>query len=1550
MSCAGTRPLAHACAIIALLTLLPGAVSAASPARGDDDRRVRRTALEPLQDEGSLVSTAGGYSGDGGQGKQAVLGDPRGVRIDASGNVFITERTRHRIRKLAPDGTITTFAGTGRSEFAGDGGPAAQASLSFPTAMAFDTAGNLLVADSGNHRIRRITPAGQVSTFAGNGSAASAGDGGQATAASLNNPWAVAVDASGNVYVGEYSGHRVRRIAVDGTISTVAGTGIASRTGDGGPGTSATLNMPASLAVGSTGELFIADSGNHVVRKLEVGGNISTVMGTGAQGCGTSGNPLAISMLAPHGLDVDASGKLFVSEACGRIISLTQGGIVDLHIGFDTNTWGPYGDGGPASQGSANFPNGLDVDAQGNVYFADAADNRVRRIEAGTTILGTLAGGLHTGDGGPAVGAALTTPPGVALAPDGTIYVAETGLNRIRRISPAGVISTVAGTGFPGDCDNGVATECAIDSPIAVAIMPDGNLLIADRTYGKVRMVANGLMFTVAGGGVLQTENIPATQAQLTSMRAIAVAGNQIYVISRHRVRRFTVGGTISTVAGTATAGFNGDGIPGTSAQLNGPQGLALDAAGDVYIADTGNHRVRKVSAGLIQTLAGTGTAGFSGDGSAATAAQINAPRGLAVHPSGMVYVSDTSNHRVRGFMPGGDIDTVAGTGIAGFNVASGTATSVALDLPYGLAFGPDQGLLISDYGNGRVRRLQLPGGGVPEPPRMGGASAGIGQATVHFSPPLLAPGTPITGYTVSSIPAGGVDAQAGSDSLAHVVSNLAVGVTYQFTVVATNAAGTSPPSALSNAVTPMARALSIADVTVAEGHSGGKIARFTVSLTSAAPSDVGVVVATEAGTAMPGEDFAALDQPVTIPAGETSATVDVVVSGDTDVEGDETFVVALRDATGAVLGRDRAIGTIGNDDSATLSLEGASISEGDTGNRTAVVTLRLSAPQSTPVTVDLATSAGTATAGVDFTPRALQARVIDAGRTTATFEVAITGDDVDEADETFTVAASNPTGASLGQAIATVTVLDDDGSAATIAEVQGLGPTSSLLGKDVDVEGVVVAVLADGFALQSAPADNDGDPATSEGLFVLHDGASPERGDRVRVSGRVGESAGRSSQTQLSARRVEVLARQLTLPAAVSLDAGTAGPGARARLESLEGMRVFAPVLAVVGPTDDGNARTYAVVPGVPRPFLPAASGAPPAERLRVDSLAQRGGVPNVADAGGVLVGPAGVLADVDGGYAILTDPATPGQVTGTPVPVASAAPASGTGLLLWPGDPSRSNLHPQLAHAKAANQLCAFSASPAAVVLLDPMPVESAAALRDAVNAGAGNTLFPGACPDSANYQLVASAGLLVDATAAAGVRRGVRLLGGNEQLRYPDGSRGPVHEHAPSLFELPTSRGEPVAVLVVRLSRAGGDTKRSGLRGHRSGTELLRSRRLVQARSASRLAAQYGSGRPLLVVVAGLDGAEDSPEARAIAGRSRAGALRSLYAALPAGDRYNALDHGLARIADQVYANAWANGKAQIELLRLNADYAEDHREDAGVPMRVSDRDPILLRVPF
>jgi len=710
-----------------------------------------------------------GFSGDGGPASAATISGASGVAADAAGNVYIADRFNNRIRKVTVGGTISTVAGTGTQSFSGDGGPATSATFNQPYSVAFDAAGNLYIADKNNGRIRKVTAAGVISTVAGTGSGSSLGDGGPATSASVSSPSAVAFDAAGNMYISDFA-NRIRKVTPAGIISTFAGSNTNAFAGDGGPATSASLSNPTGVAVDAAGNVYIGDTGNNRIRKVNPAGIISTYAGGANIGgnFGDGGQATNASLSLPLGICLDSSGNLFIADSnYNRIRRVSAGGGATAITVSPTSLSFTYTIGGTApanktlvvsssagvlnvaaaasggawlSVTPASGPTPLTLNIAvnpltltagsytGTITLTPPAGAGVTPIPvtvnllvlSGAGAISTIAGnGIQgfQGDGGAATSAWLWSPLGVTVDNAGNVYFSDSGDFRIRKVTPGGIISTVAGNGSIGfSGDGGPATSATLWPPLngyqGVAVDASGNLYIADYSNNRVRKVNSaGVISTVAGNGlpISSGDGGAATSAGLSRPAGVAVDGaGNLYIaeLTGARVRKVNPAGIISTVAGSGAPGNSGDGGPATSASFFAPIAVTADAAGNLYIADTTAARVRKVNAaGIITTVAGNGTHGSSaGDGGPATGAALD-PLGMAVDSVGNLYIAE-QNNRIRKVTPAGIISTIAGNGNAGFTGDRGPAINAELWSPADVALDASGNLYIADTNNSRIRKI----------------------------------------------------------------------------------------------------------------------------------------------------------------------------------------------------------------------------------------------------------------------------------------------------------------------------------------------------------------------------------------------------------------------------------------------------------------------------------------------------------------------------------------------------------------------------------------------------------------------------------------------------------------------------------------------------------------------------------------------------------------------------------------------------------------------------------------------------------------------------
>ena len=695
--------------------------------------------------------------GDGGPATAAQISNIQGIAVDRWGNLYLSDTDNHRVRRISTSGVITTLAGTGVAGFSGDGGPAANAQLNLPYGLAADLAGYVYVADLGNDRVRRIGPDGLIATVAGNGSRGSSGDGGAANGAQLLTPRNVAVDAAGNLYFSEFEGHRVRKVTPAGIISTVAGTGVAGFRGDGFQAVGAQLAFPAGLAVDRLGALYIADSGNGRVRKILTGGIISTYLG----------DPLSIPLGTPVAIAVDMAGTLFVVDS----------GYGGVHSYTVAKAWT-----NAAGTAQVTAAHDLALDLNGVLYIADGV--RIRKVASGQ--IQTVAGDgyLHAiGDGGLATDALLSQPSAIALNSAGSLYIADTGTQRVRQVLPTGVIQTLAGTGVADSAaDNVVASTATLKSPMGVALDAAGDIVIADTYNQRIRQVAaDGRIHNLVGTGVggVGAEGMAPAQTPLNGPSGVCIdRGGTLFVVDtfNHRVLQAAPQTLVVTAAGNGAPGDAGDGGPARLAQLNRPSACARDSAGNLFIADTLNHRIRKVApSGTVSTVAGTGAAGFTGDEGPAIAASISAPRGVAVDDNGDIFIADTGNHRIRQVTPDGVIHTIAGQGPAGFSGDGGPAASARMNAPGGLLLDGAGDLYFADTGNNRVRRL-VPGAAPPSALVVLPPLSAVGAASLSQGP--VAPGEIIVIFGAGLGPESGV---AGALDSTGALANLLSGAEVRF-------------------------------------------------------------------------------------------------------------------------------------------------------------------------------------------------------------------------------------------------------------------------------------------------------------------------------------------------------------------------------------------------------------------------------------------------------------------------------------------------------------------------------------------------------------------------------------------------------------------------------------------------------------------------------------------------------------------------------------------------------------------------------------------------
>jgi uncharacterized protein (TIGR03437 family) len=665
-----------------------------------------------LHAQGIITTVAGSdyiFPDDGKPATQAQLAGPYSVAADSQGNYYIAEPYLNMVMKVDRNGVLTVLAGNGLKRFAGIGGPARAASIGEPRGVAVDAQGNVYIASEFVHAILKVDRNGVVTALASG--FGFSGDGGPANQARLSHPTCVAVDTQGNVYFcnnSEGSNHRIRRIAPNGIITTVAGSAGIGSAGDGGPATGATLAFPQAVAVDAQGNLYISESGR--IRRVSNG--VITAFAGGGNDSINNGIPATQAALnGPNGLAFDPAGNLLVAEAGGnRVRRITPAGLISTIAGTGNNDFA--GDGNIAANASFSNPTGVAADSGGNILIADLSNHRVRRLLASGLVETAAGQGAFIGDGGAAINARLVALVGLAVNGAGTLYIADTESRRLRQVSPGGLISTLIGTGRSTfSPDNTPAAAASIGGALAVAVDAANNVYFDD--FGRIRRVTPaGVLTTFAGNGTGQYsgDGGPAINAGLTVVgMAFDRAGNLYFADNQAaRVRRITPAGLITTIAGNGQRGYSGDNGPALNAAIDPTQGIVVDAAGNVYFSEYPNHRVRRVAPnGIITTFAGNGQAGNSGDGGPATAARVGVPNGLALDSAGNLYIATNNCNCVRRVSPSGIITRYAGGTRSGFGGDGGSALNAAFSFLNGLAVDSRDNVYIADFGNQRVRLVQ---------------------------------------------------------------------------------------------------------------------------------------------------------------------------------------------------------------------------------------------------------------------------------------------------------------------------------------------------------------------------------------------------------------------------------------------------------------------------------------------------------------------------------------------------------------------------------------------------------------------------------------------------------------------------------------------------------------------------------------------------------------------------------------------------------------------------------------------------------------------------
>ncbi|MCC6572197.1 MAG: hypothetical protein IT462_00270 [Planctomycetes bacterium] len=658
-------------------------------------------------EKGIIIHTGGGGCGNNGPAVDACLRTPADVALDSAGNLYICESDGHRVRKVdAATGVITAFAGTGDQSYFGDNGPAVDAMLSYPRAIAVDADDNVYIADSNNYRVRRVDAlTGEITTICGNGNWGDSGDGGPADQAEIAEVLTMAYDpALDRLYLADTM-PRVRFIDFnDGNIYAFAGNGAWGYSGDGGLALDAEMGGIEGIAVAPNGGVYLADTNNSVIRVVS-GGNIDHFAGRAFEWGfeGDTGAAVDAVFSGVARLSFDAAGNLYLCDrGNARVRMIDTNGIIDTVAG--TGNWGYGGDGGPALSADIAEPYGLVCGADGYCFTQmmwgghfGGQSAWVRYVDFSSLEIDTVAGNgseAFAGDGGDARDAAFYDPRAICFDADGNCYVADSNNYRVRRIdADTGIVTTIAGNGFPGySGDGGPATQAGLGYTLGIAADAQGNVYISDGDNQRVRRIsaATGNIDAYAGDGNygFGGDQGPALAAQFASPAALAVdAQGNLYIHdqSNARVRKVAaLTGIVTTVAGNGNWGYSGDGGPAVYAELSmgWPGSLAVDAQGNLFISDQDNGRVRKVTASTqtISTVAGNGNWDYTGDGGPAIQASFARIASIAVDAAGNLFIADQYNYRIRKVNASdGKVNTVGGNGQWGNTGNGGQAVQATI-------------------------------------------------------------------------------------------------------------------------------------------------------------------------------------------------------------------------------------------------------------------------------------------------------------------------------------------------------------------------------------------------------------------------------------------------------------------------------------------------------------------------------------------------------------------------------------------------------------------------------------------------------------------------------------------------------------------------------------------------------------------------------------------------------------------------------------------------------------------------------------------------------
>ena len=755
----------------------------------------------------------------------AQLSLPIGAAFDASGSLYVADSGNNTIRKISPTGISTTFAGAAGSEGVADG-TGSNARFKTPSGVAVDGAGTIYVTDTANHTLRKITAAGVVTTLAGSAGNSGSADG-TGTSARFNNPIGVALTATGDLLVADSNNHTIRRVTAAGVVTTFAGTAGSSGSTDA-TGAAARFQNPHSVTVDTAGNFFVSDAGNHTVRKITAAGVVTTFAGGAGSSGATDGTGTAARFNAPQGLAFDSAGNLYVADSGNSLLrKITAAGAVTTFAGTTGSSRSADGTGTSARFQS---PSALAFDSTGTLFVSDYFNHTIRQVTASAVVTTWIGSPPRAGTAN-GIGAAglFQNPYGIAVDSSRNLYLADTFNHTVRKISVTGVVSTVAGLAGSSGFVDGTGSAARFNYPYGIAVDSAGNLYVADKNNNAIRKItATGVVTTLAGSSSGAPGNADGTgsAARFLSPYGVTVdtSGN-VFVADygSSTIRKITAAGAVTTLAGQAFAFASTDGT-GSAARFFGPSSIAIDSSGNLYVADAGNNSVRKVTAaGVVTTLAGqAGTAGNK-DGSG-TAAQFTAPAAVAVDAAGNVFVVDFTSNVVRLISPAGVVKTIAGSANTRGSDDGVGATAQFAD-PSGIAVDSFGTLYIVDSSNNLIRR------GLP-PGAAGITTSPLSQAVAPAQSVTLSVSATGSGLSYQWLKNGSAISGATSSSLTIASPAVADAGSYAVLVTAGGITAASLPATVSVGSTVSNNAISITTQPTSLTVNSGQSATFTVAAT----------------------------------------------------------------------------------------------------------------------------------------------------------------------------------------------------------------------------------------------------------------------------------------------------------------------------------------------------------------------------------------------------------------------------------------------------------------------------------------------------------------------------------------------------------------------------------------------------------------------------------------------------------------------------------------------------------------------------------------------